>query len=64
MWMCCWFYPLLTSLSLNLLTAGVAYIRVLFFISTLSTPFNMLKIKCDMNQQDLKIVDLHFDKSE
>ena len=25
---------------------------------------NMLKIKCDINQQDLKKVDLHFVKSE
>ena len=25
---------------------------------------NMLKIKCDINQQDLKRVDLHFVKSE
>ena len=29
-----------------------------FFISTLSTSLNMLKIKCDINQQDLKRVDL------
>ena len=29
-----------------------------FFISTLSTSINMLKIKCDINQQDLKRVDL------
>ena len=27
-------------------------------------PMNMLKIKCDINQQDFKIVDRHFAKSE
>ena len=47
---------------LNPLTAGVAYIRV--FIFYLYRIFNMLKIKCDINQQDLKRVDLHFVKSE
>ena len=49
----------------NPLTAGAAYIRVCIFISTLSTTFlNMLKIKYDINQQDLKRVDLNFVKSE
>ena len=49
----------------NPLTAGAAYIRVFIFISTLSTTcLDMLKIKCDINQQDLKRVDLHFVKFE
>ena len=37
----------------------------LFFNSTLKYHLlNMLKIKCDINQQYLKTVDLHFVKSE
>ena len=50
----------------NLLTAGVAYIRVFIFYSHIIKYhiLNMLKIKCDINQQDLKRVDLHFVKSE
>ena len=36
-----------------------------FFISTLSYHIlNMLKVKCDINQQYLKTIDLHFVKSE
>ena len=46
-------------------TAGAAYI--LFFIFDQHIKYyilnNMLKIKCDINQQDLKRVDLHFVKS-
>ena len=42
--------------TINPLTAGAAYIRDFNFISTLSTTFIMLKIKCDINQQDLKRV--------
>ena len=38
---------------------------LLFFIKILNTSFyNMLKINLDINQQDFKIVDLHFVKSE
>ena len=52
-----------SSLSNNPLTAGAAYIR--FFIFYLQyNILNMLKIKCDINPQDLKRVDLHFVKSE
>ena len=40
------------------LTAGAAYIRVYIFL------LNIFKIKCDVNQQNLKRVDLHFVKSE
>ena len=48
-----------------LLTAGVAYIRVFIFYYHITYHIlNMLKIKCDINQQDLKTVDLHFVKSE
>ena len=45
-----------------MLTAGADSIRVFFFFVT--TFLNMLKIKRDINQQDLEIVDLHFVKSE
>ena len=49
----------------NPLTAGVAYIRVFIFYQDIKFHnFNMLKIKCDINQQDLKRVDIHFVKSE
>ena len=53
------------KLTLNPLTAGVAYIGV--FISYYHIKYhilNMVKIKCDINQQDLKRVDLHFVKYE
>ena len=49
----------------NSLTAGAAYIRV--FICYYHIKYhilNMLKIKCDINQKDLKRLDLHFVKSE
>ena len=47
------------------LTAGAAYIRVFIFYQHIKYHiFNMLKIKCDNNQQSLKTVDLHFVKSE
>ena len=49
----------------NPLTAGAEYIRI--FISYWHIKYhvlNMLKIKYDINQQDLKKVDLHFVKSE
>ena len=45
---------------INPLTAGAAYIRV--FIFTMYHLLNMLKIKCDINQQYLKTVNLHFVK--
>ena len=49
----------------NPLTAGAAYIRVFIFYYHIKYHIlNMLKIKCDINQQDLKKVDLHFVKSE
>ena len=49
----------------NPLTAGVAYIRVCIFYQPIKYHLlNMLKIKCDIYQQDLKTVDLHFVKSE
>ena len=54
-----------TDFTFNPLTAGAAYIWVFIFINTLSTTFKIMsKIKCDINQQDLKRVDLHFVKSE
>ena len=47
------------------LTAGAAYIRVFIFYEHIKYHIlNMFKIKCDINQQDLKRVDLHFVKSE
>ena len=45
----------------NPLTAGAAYIRVLIFYSQIK--YHIIKIKCDINQQDLKRVDFHFVKS-
>ena len=51
--------------SLNPLTAGAAYIQVFIFYQHIKYHrLNMLKISCDINQQDLKTVDLHFVKSE
>ena len=51
--------------SFNPLTAGAAYIRFFIFYSHIQyNILNTLKIKCDINQQDLKRVDLHFVKSE
>ena len=44
----------------NPLTAGAAYNRVfIFYKHTKYHILNMVKIKCDINQQDLKRVDLH-----
>ena len=49
----------------NPLTAGAAYIRVLIFYKHIQYHIlNMLKIKCDINQQNLKRFDLHFVKTE
>ena len=49
----------------NPLTAGFAFIRFFIFHWHIKYHFlNMLKIKYDINQQDLKRVDLHFVKSE
>ena len=52
-------------LILNPLTAGATYIRVfIFYYHFKYHILNMLKMKCDISQQDLKRVDLHFVKSE
>ena len=52
-------------LTLNPLTAGVAYIRVFIFYYHIKYHLlNLLKIKCDINQQYLKTVYLHFVESE
>ena len=49
----------------NPLTAGAAYIWVfIFYQHSKYHLLNVLKINCDINQQDLKRVDLHFVKSE
>ena len=50
----------------NPLAAGVAYIRILiFYLHIKYHLLNMLNmINCDINQQYLKRVDLHFVKSE
>ena len=49
----------------NPLTAGAAYIRVFVFYWHIKYHIlKMLRIKCDINQQDLKRVDLNFVKSE
>ena len=50
---------------INPLTAGAAYIRVfIFYFHNKYHLLNMLKKTCDINQQYLKTVDLHFVKSE
>ena len=47
------------------LTAGAEYIRVLIFYYLIKYHLlNIVKIKYDINQQDLKRVDLHFVKFE
>ena len=52
-------------LDVNPLTAGAEYIRVFIFYQHIKYHLlNMLKITCDINQQDLKRVDLHFVNSE
>ena len=52
-------------MSLNPLTAGAAYIRVFIFYWHIKYHvLNMLKIKSEINQQDLKSDDLHFVVSE
>ena len=49
----------------NHLAAGAAYIWIfIFYYHIRYHLLNMLKIKCDINQQFLKTVDLHFVKSE
>ena len=56
---------LLHQKGINPLTAGAAYIPVFIFYQHIKYHIlGMLKIKCDINQQDLKTVDLHFVKSE
>ena len=51
--------------NINPLTAGAAYIRVFIFYYHIKYHIlNMLKKKCDIKQQYLKTVDLHFVKSE
>ena len=54
------------GVDLSPLPVGADYIRGFsFFIRTLNTSFRTcLNIKPDINQQDLKIIDLHFVKSE
>ena len=53
------------DLTLDPLTAGVAYIQVFIFYHHIKYHLlSMLKVKCDINQKYLKRVDLHFVKSE
>ena len=50
---------------INPLTAGAEYIRVFtFYQHSKHHILNKLKIKYDINQQEMKRVDLHFVKSE
>ena len=52
-------------LRVNPLTAGAAYIQAFIFYKHIKYHIlNMLKINCDINQQYLKRVVLHFVKSE
>ena len=54
-----------SNFSVNPLIAVAACIRVFIFYQLIKYHLsNMLKIKCDINQQYLKTVDLHFVKSE
>ena len=54
-----------SGLLFNPLTAGVAYIRIFIFYKHIKYHLSdMLEITCDINQQYLKTVDLHFVKSE
>ena len=46
---------------INPLPASAEYIRVFIFYYI---RYHLLKIKCDINQQYLETVDLHFVKSE
>ena len=49
----------------NPLTTAAAYIGFfIFYYHFMYHLLNMLKIKCDIKQQYLKTVDLHFVKSE
>ena len=49
----------------NPLTSGAEYIQVFIFYQHIKYHLlNMLKIKCDIDQQDLQRVDLHFVKYE
>ena len=49
----------------NPLTAGAVYIWVFVFYWHIKYHIlKMLRIKCDINQQDLKRVDLYFVKTE
>ena len=59
--------PVLKWLTLDLVGSTVyclVHSNVTFFISTLYHLLNMLKIKCDINRQYLKTVDLNFVKTE
>ena len=51
-------------MSPNPLTAVSHIFGFLFFSSTLTTTYYMLKVQYDINQQYLKTVDLHLIKSE
>ena len=49
----------------NPLTAGAVHIRFLhFLLAHYISALNLLKIKSDINRQDVKFVDFHFVKSE
>ena len=54
-----------TACNFNPLNAGAAYIQIFIYYKHIKYHLlNMLKIKCDINQQYLKTVDFHFVKSE
>ena len=54
----------MSNCTFNPSTAGAAYIQVFIFYQPIKYRLlNMLKIKCDINQQDLETVDLHSVKS-
>ena len=53
---------IIKTLTVNPLTAGAGF--SFFYWHIKYHILNMLKIKCDINQQYLRRVDLHFVKSE
>ena len=55
--------PRIAILTLNPLTVGAAYIRVFIFYQHIKYHvLNMLKIKCEIKQEDLKRANLYFVK--
>ena len=52
------------GIRINPLTAGAVHFLFTFLLAHYISDFKPFKDKSDINQQDLKFVDLHFVKSE